>query len=360
MPSQQSPWLPRCSRRLNFAFGMVAAGIFLTTGLARAQVIISSIVTTANTSAGSTTESGTNPTTITYQNDVNAITSFNAGGNNYTIQSTATNAYVRRNTTAGNFNGANIWEQNAVAANTVVGSNPGNLATMLLGNNLNQGAINLFSNGNTATSWQTNIERVDFVWSGGINVQATDGFAVFDMNGTQEGFQVALITSLGTGLGTPSSWTFTNALEVAPGSYGAALDVNNDGSADATNFRVLRYANGDAMTTHADAGSSYTQSLDGTFIRMSDLGIASGTTIYGYAIMATDVTNSGALLANWNNTTNYSTTTDNIVGGLDLAAFNGQLGRIVPEPATYGVILLGTATGLIALRRKKITADIAA
>ena len=357
MHNQQSPLFYRHSLRLNFGFRMIAAGILLAAGLARAQVPISLIVTTTSASAGSTTETGTNPTTITYQNDVNAITSFNAGGNNYAIQSTATNADIRRNI---GFNGSNIWEQNAGATDTVVGTDVDNLATILLGNNLNQGAINLFSNDNAAASWQTNIERVDFVWSRGVSVLSTDGFAVFDMNGTQEGFQVASITSLGTGLGAAPSWTFTNALEVDPRSYRAALNVDKNGSADAINFRVLRYANGDTMTSHADAGNSDTQSLDGTFIRMSDLGIASGTTIYGYAIMANDVTHFGASLADWTNPTNYSTGTNNIVGGLDLAAVKTQLGRIVPEPATYGVILLGTATGLIALRRRKITFNPAA
>lgn len=352
--------LPSPRARLNISFRLLVVVWFLAAVPVRSQVAINTITTTTNTSARNTTEGGTNPGTITFQNDIRAVTSFNAGGMDYFIQSTASNAYIRRNTGAGNVNGSHIWERYSGSANRVVGTDVDNLATMLLDNNLNQGGINLFSNGTAAASWESNIERLDFVWSSGVSVLASDGFAVFDLNGTQEGFQLALITGLGSGLGSPTTWTFTNALEITAGNYGPALDLDNNGSADSFDFRVLRYNNGDNISSHTDGAAQFNQSLDGTFIRLSDLGITDGTIIYGYALMAADVTNSGALLANWNNTTNYSTGTDSIIGGLDLAAFNGRLARNVPEPSTYGAILLATAAAIIGLRRRMITSPVRA
>lgn len=324
-----------------------------------AQVTITAITTTTNTSAASTTETGTNPTTLTYQNDVRTINTFTAGGQAYYVAGSATSIAVRRN--AVNANNSSMWVTD-VNATTVVGTDVDTYGALLSANNIFQGSDNVFTNGNAVA--QGNIERLDFLWTSGISVLSTDGFAVFERGaeGAHDPFQVAVITSLGSGVGSPLTWTFGTVKELAATNYGSNLDLDNSGgAADTIAYRLLRFNNGDNLSTHTAATETGSQGMAGTFIRFSDLGIADNTTIYGYAIMALDVTNVSANLADWTNATNYSTATADANGGIDLAAFNGQLSRRVPEPSTYGALLLGASAALIYWRktRRRLTAPAA-
>jgi len=327
----------------------------------RAQVAITGITTSTNTTAGNTTEGGTNPTTLTFQNDVRSLITYTAGGNTYSAGAAATNVYIRRNTTAGNTNRTSVWMENAVATNTVVGTDRDTLGSVLLDNNLFQGADNVFSNG-TGTA-QGDIERVDFIWSSGFTVTNTlDGLAFFERGaaGSHDGFQIALITSLGSGLASPLTWTFANVARVTATNYGSNnLDLTNDGTVDTINYRLLRYTTGDTLTAHNPGNETGSQGVGGVHISFADLGLAQNTVIYGYAIMATDVSNVAANLVNWNNTTFFPTNTADTAGGIDFAAFGGQRSTFVPEPSTYGAMLLLGVGALLYWRRRKRSAPAA-
>jgi uncharacterized membrane protein len=332
--------------------------ISLALGLAvtvlHAQIAVTALTTTDDASAGTTTETGTNPTTLSFQNDVRRVDTFTAGGNNFTLTGAATNAYVRRNTGAGNANNSSLWITNSGAADTVVGTDRDTYADVMLDNNIYQGADNVFANGTGAA--QSNIERLDFVWSSGVSVISADGITVLERGGAgaHDAFQIAVITSLGSGLGSPLTWTFGNVLEVAATAYGSVnLDLNEDSVVDTIGYRLLRYNTGDTLTSHTSGNTTGSQGLAGVFISFADLGITTPTTVYGYALMATDVTNTSSNLADWSNATNYPTATADASGGIDISSFNGRMAR-VPEPSTYGALLLGVGALWIGWRRRAL------
>ena len=84
------------------------------------------------------------------------------------------------------------------------------------------------------------------------------------------------------------------------------------------------------------------QGIGGIVITAADLGLTNGTTIYGYSLMAVDVTaaNSAQLL-DWTNGTYFPTTTDGNTGGggIDLAALNGMAFAVVPEPICNALLV---------------------
>ena len=330
-------------------FASLAIWLCFGASAAHAQIAISGINTTTNLAGTPSTESGSNPAVMTFQNDVRSINQFTAGATNYSIYSTANSVAIRRD--AANSTNSSTWVT-SVNATTVMGTQQNTYGAQLLDNNILQGADNVFSNGNAVS--QGNIERIDFLWTAGVTVQSNDGFAVLDrgLAGAHDAFQVAAITSLGSGIGSPLTWTFGNVLQLTSANYGSNLDLDNNGSVDTINYQLMRYNAGDNISSYTAATETGTQGLAGIFIRFADLGIASNTTIYGYAIMGSDVTTNSANLADWSNATFYPTSTADANGGIDLAAFNGRISR-VPEPATYGAIFIGLTAVFSGWRRHR-------
>src|SRR6185312_1829547 len=120
-----------------------------------------------------------------------------------------------------------------------------------------------------------------------------------------------------------------------------------------------------------------TQGVGGVVLTMAQLGITSGTTIYGYSIMAADVYSTGTSavtinstvssdLVNYLNTSIYPTNTsdntttgDGNYGGIDLMAVNGlefSTTKLTPEPATYGAVFVGLSLAAFGLLRRRRTA----
>jgi hypothetical protein len=59
-------------------------------------------------------------------------------------------------------------------------------------------------------------------------------------------------------------------------------------------------------------------------------------------------------LVNWNNTTYYPTNTDPAgYGNMDFMGFGAQISRPVPEPATYGALLIGASAVFMGWRRRR-------
>ena len=329
-------------------FAVVTAGV----GVLPAQIAVTSITTSASDLSNSTTN-GT-----TFDNTTVSVTKFyDSAGNFYTANSTASNAYVRRNTTAGNSNNSSVWYTDGSPSGSSPTGSFGapyapDLATLLLGNNILRGSDNTFANGTDPTTG--NVERIDFLFNtSGITANTSTGFAVFDRGaaGQHDAFKIAVITG----------WDSVNSVPTAYGGNLVSITSANYGSTNPVadfNYNLFRYGNGNNLgspywNSNTETG---TQGIGGVVISLADLGLAPGTTFYGYSLMAYDVTSGASMsnLVNWNNATYYPTNTDGTSGngGIDLSAVNGVLyNRTVPEPSTYGAIFVGLSVALLGWRR---------
>ncbi|MFA6287508.1 MAG: PEP-CTERM sorting domain-containing protein [Opitutaceae bacterium] len=291
----------------------------------------------------------------------------------------ASNVYFRRGGTG--TNGATAWYQgtdfNSSGGYQVYGQGDTSptLSELMRTSNLSEGLRNPFANTVSSSSIgpTSNIERIDFYFgASGYTVQEGDALAFFDLENYGnhgDGFRIAAIDAWDTGTAKPTSYTSTG-LMVDPGSYGDAVAVPGGGN---TGYIRSSTTNGDNIAsgqtvvtidsdTSGGLGSS-DLSIVGIIIRLSDLGLTVGQTIYGYSLMAGDVTassssdlvdytNTGVYL----NTTNAGTNPDADFGNVDFAAFGAQLARPVPEPSTYGMIFMGLCGAFWVWRRKKQTA----
>ena len=306
---------------------------------------------------------------IKFENQTYAITGFSTGSTAFTLSTSASAAFVRRNHDSSgngtnnqsgvdNNNRTSTWNSQYSGQDNVVGSNPTTLSGILLNNNAIMGADNLFTNGNNASVESVgNVERVDFYF-GATVVNAMDGITVFDRGyaGAHDNVKIAVFTSWSGGpFGSLQPTAYSgNVVTLTAANYGANLDVNpfTAGIQDELSYSIFRYNNGDNLSTLDEAIEVSTQGVAGAFVSFANLGIATGTTIYGYSIMAADVTTNVANLANWNNATYYPTGTSDANGGIDLMSFNGRISRPVPEPSTYGALLLGGCVGVWMIRRR--------
>jgi hypothetical protein len=284
-----------------------------------------------------------------------SITSFkDVAGNIYDANTVAGSAYVRRNAAPGSANNSSVWYDQGTT-NDFEAPYANTYSSLLLGNNILRGSDNTFANG-TGVS-EGNIERLDFLFStSGLTSTISTSFAVFDRGSVNQhdNVKIAVITGWDSVNNVPTAYGGT-LFELTPTGYGST-----NVTADFT-YNLFRYSNGDNL-----GGPSYwnsntetgTQGLGGATISMADLGIAAGTTIYGYSLVAGDVTSGGSManIVDWTNATYYSTGTSGATGagGIDLSAVNGVLyNRRVPEPSTYGAILVGLTAALLGWRRHR-------
>jgi len=344
--------------RVKQAFRHFAAGVFLLPVLGYAQTAVTSWVL-SNANAANTT--GYTPT-ITFDNQTNTVTSITVGSSVKTVSSNADEVFLRRagtaagtGTTAGS---ANIWEV-ATSSTSLLGTNTSanTIQNVLLGNNALMGVNDLFTNtGGSPSPANNNVERVDYHWTAGFTAVPDQGFAIFDRaasHNAADGFQVAVFT--GWNANAPTTYA-GNVVEVTAGAgsqysaTGLDWDPTTAGTQATFSYEILRFTSGDNLTplnTSDALGSG--QGAFGVYISFADLGIAAGTTIYGYSIMANDVTNVTANLVDWTNASFYPTSTPDTNGSIDLLAVNGK--RWVPEPSTYGAMFLGLGSMLLGLRR---------
>ena len=354
----------RDSQLCKKAIGLAAVLVLLVPHLSHGQTAISAW-TLSNTNVAGTSTAYT--PTITFDDQTNTVTSITVAGDVKTIATSADNVYVRRNgtaagsgTTAG---GANIWEV-ATSATNLLGTNTGSktIEDVLLGHNALMGVNDLFTNtGGTPSVVNNNIERVDYTWNGGFTVVTDQGFSIFDRAASHtaaDGFQVAVFTGWNSLTNAPTAYS-GNVVEVTAGAgsqysaTGLDWDPTTAGTQSTFSYEILRFTSGDNLTplnTTDLLGSG--QGIFGVYISFADLGIAQGTTVYGYSIMSNDVTNVTANLVDWTNTTNYTTSTPDTNGSIDLLGVSGK--RWVPEPSTYGAMFLGLGSLLLGFRRWRL------
>jgi hypothetical protein len=330
---------------------------------------ISSILTTTTTGTATTTNG------VTFDNDTMALNEFYNGTNKYVVDSSVniTNeySYIRRNTGDGDPNQSSMWYANSNATTMLANSStsmsdatgtPGQ--TTLLANNFYAGADNLFANSGATAPTLDNVERADFIFGAtAIQTTAQMAFAVFDRGsaGSHDPFAIAAITGFNSATGQVTAFGGT-LLYVTTTEYGSVNPTDNGNPASTFNYSLFRYSNGDTLGSPsywASDTETGNQGIGGVMITPSDMGLANGTTIYGYALMGSDVTDNGTVsnLVNWNNATFYPTNTSSATGGaggLDPAAVNGVLFKMyVPEPSTYGAIFTGLAISVALLRKHR-------
>lgn len=305
---------------------------------------------------------------ITYLNRYKPVTSVSTATETYLFDGAlASNVYARRNTDS-NGNGTPNQSSDNPNNTTIIyqvndnerdyGTYEPSLEDVFLSSNLYTGVRNPFGNG-SGTSTNSNIERLDFYFSGGYTVQADDALVFFDVENVGnygDGFRIAAFTGVGTVNGVanaPTTYANTGLL-VAPDSFGGP--INNPQGGSSGNYYRSTFTNGDNLSgTASGTTSAGSLQLVGILISFADLGIAQGTTIYGYSLMAGDTTpGSASNLVDWTNATYYPTNTDPAgYGNMDFMGFGAQISRPVPEPSTYGAILLLATAALLVVRRQK-------
>jgi hypothetical protein len=356
------------SKFLGPLYGLVFAGVFLLLGSASAQTAISSWTLNTVIDSPDATQGG-----ITFQNKVVTLNSFTAGGDVYLTSTgrAADNVYVRRNTAVANSpsagdntNGSSITVMRSSSNTTVHGKYYSTLEAMLLeGNLLNATADTFQQRGSAETN---NIERIDYTFTGGYTVAGDEQLTFFNLDpaGAQDNFRVSVITGFGTttigGVSTtnvPTSYA-NDGVSIVDGLYGPLLTLPVVGGTT-TSWRLLSYTNGSNLSgTLATNNALNTNGVGGVALSFADLGVSVGTTIYGYSIMGLDVkktavdrAGTGVDLVDWTNATVYSTTTNSTDGTADFSTAGGRLAKRVPEPSTYGLIIIASMTALMLGRR---------
>ena len=191
---------------------------------------------------------------------------------------------------------------------------------------LNQGTDNIFCNASNGDGNNNNIERVDVIFSAGLNTATPtkSGFVIFDRgnNYQHDPFRIAAITALDAN-GIPAAF---GAVKTCSGGNGS----NNNGSwghpsTTSGNRQFAAYVmRKDAAESRLRVSSNVNQEVGGVFYTFSDLDITAGKTLYGYVLLSSDGTAlpGSAQLLNLNNTAIYPTQTNESAGGLDLVAVN--------------------------------------
>jgi hypothetical protein len=326
-------------------------------GSLRALTAITSITTTSSDLANTVTN-GT-----TFDNTTLSVNTFTSStGSVYAVDGSVTLnnelAYVRRETGSTNPDNSSLWyAQNPGSTTQLLAPYTTTMGSALLGNNLYRGADNLFANGTTTSDG--NVERLDLIFNAtGITSTSTMAFAVLERGAVNQHdpFEIALITGYNSSTGAVTYGG--NLVSVSTANYGSTnVDAN-------FTYNLFRYSNGDNLGSpgywNSDTATG-TQSLGGVVLNVADFGLATGTVIYGYSLMAADVTDGGNVsnLADWTNATYYPTNSSDATpgaGGLDPAAVNGVLFKVLPEPSTYGAIFTGltVAVALVRKRRMKV------
>ena len=338
--------------------GLLTVSLLLAAN-SRAQTAVTGITYGTTVNSVDTSHGG-----LTFREQYTPVSTVATGLGDYQFTGPlASTVIVRRNTAEAGPNNTTVFYQTSASNSTApLGQYESSVGNMFRSGNLYEGLRNPFANG--AGAQNANIERIDFYYAGGYTVQANDALVFFDLENTGnmgDGFRIAAFTAVdGAGdldpsvAGTPTTYA-NSGLMVAADSFTGG-DLNSPSGGTMGNFERTTYTNGDNLSgTGSTTNIGNGLNLVGILIRFSDLGITAGTTIQGFSLMAGDTAPvSAASLVNWNNATYYPTNTDpTTYGNMDFMAFGAQVSRPVPEPSTYGAILLGLTGAFLGWRRRQ-------
>jgi hypothetical protein len=351
-----------------------AAPIVATPGVTAGVSNVTSVGITASTGIATTVDNVTgagasyspflpsNTYTVNYAGTLDAVSTVTAGGTTYRASGLATNV-IRRYTGANN---DQLWYTGT--SNGTGNGSTINLSSIALGgfsqafdqNAINVGADNLFSTipggaGSNPTGNNTNVDRVDLLFAGGLTASANSIFVISDRGDSDDhdAFDIAAITSV-DGNGNPL--TYGPLLSFKDGTWGTT-DV-----AAATEEFILR--TNDNITGDTLHPSDYTEQAVGA-VAISTTALVAGTgatTIYGYSLFSPDLdvsgNGAGNQLDNWQNGNVYKTADSTSTGGgLDPAAFIAELYTTTAVPEPTSVALIGiVAAGLLGRRGRRTVA----
>jgi hypothetical protein len=292
----------------------------------------------------------TNTYTIKYLGGDLALSSVTANGLTY-VPSAQAQAVVRRNNVGPNND--ILWYATQGTVNTTSGSTitlegpqESGYNAALSQNNLFVGADNIFGNTGNGHGNNTDVERVDLLYSSGITTNSTKIFTIFDrgLTGQHDGFKIAAITAL-DGSGKPSA--YGPVITLNAGAWGNTALLPLDG------YTVMR-KNNTLVNDKFHPSDSTIQTIGGVAVNTTDLEPA-GTTIYGYSLFAPDTKGSGSQLVDWTNSSFFPTNSNSSatgIAGLDPQAGSGVLFTCIPEPST-GALLTVVAGAMLTRRSKR-------
>jgi len=264
------------------------------------------------------------------------LNSFNANGSTYLVAPAASSIVRLRRVNNAQVSGTRniVYMETTASAATgcpslaALNFKPPYIDTMenlLAAGMLNQGTDNMFTNSGNGDGNNNNIERVDVIFPTGLNTASPSqaGFAILDRGGNNQHdpFRIVAITSLddqGNPNGFGSVKTCVGGNGSNNGNWGHPTTANG-------NKQLACYVmRKDASDQYLRVSSNVNQEIGGVFYSFADLGITSGHTLYGYALLAPDgaASPTSAQLLDLSNTAVYPTTTTESNGGLDLVAVN--------------------------------------
>lgn len=219
------------------------------------------------------------------------------------------------------------------------------------GRTINRGSDNILGNLGNGQGNNNNIERIDVVFDAPRDIKANNGngITLFE-RGTPTnhgGIKVALILSIDA-QGNPTS--YSNIYTVTNSAW-APTDVVANKPFGIMNSTA--WGGGVPAPYKIGAIDAVTQSIGGVFIPFVGtfgLSATSTPTVYGYSIMAGDVTatNSSEIL-DFTNSSIYPTNTDgndNTIGGMDLIAVTMDFEDATLDPVTIGGNVFDDGNGL--------------
>ncbi len=232
-----------------------------------AQVAITG-ATTLTTDSADTIHEG-----YTFQNTVVALQTFSTATESYALTGMADQVFIRRS--SGGTNNAHVWYQTSSNAGPRIAPHADTLQEVLLDNNFARGVHNLFGN---AGSSYANIERVDFVSTGGFT--ATSGFAIpvfdFGVNPQHESFKIALVTGI-DGSGNPTGYS----------SLASTVAFTATNLYSHTTFSIHRYSAGNDTTDDYAIFNGPNQGPGCVVFTLDDFDVEPGTTSTGIRFLVT-------------------------------------------------------------------------
>jgi hypothetical protein len=177
---------------------------------------------------------------------------------------------------------------------------------------INRGSDNVFNNDPNSDRTSNNIERVDFVYFDGLATEELSyaGFLIAERGGNDP-FKIAAITAIDAD-GTPLA--YGPIISVGTGSYGTTI-------ASIPTYVLRKDPSDSELRPFSLVGL---QNVRGIYLSFTNLGVTSMQRIYGYSLMANDVTaTAGSQVVDYTNTAFFPRTTTTAAGGMDLAAAPG-------------------------------------
>jgi hypothetical protein len=357
---------------------ITTVGIILSTLSFLPSTVKAATITSISLGAETSVAPSTTVNNVTYQGYSRSIASFTVGAAIWdpTPSSSTTLIFKRSNAapaTASN-NRQIVWERCESATNcpttgaqTVRGTLPTTTQAALAQNNIYLGTDNLFTNTGNGTAAQGNnsdVERVDFVFSGSYLANSNTAVTVFERGVTtaHDAFAIAAIT----GFDSSNNPTYGSLLGFTNGSWGTTDLLT---SSDYLTASILNNASGQFART---GGNS--QNIGGELILLTQLA-SENTPVYGYSLFAYDtyaavlVNNcSIAQLSDIANTSCYNYSTGDTGGGaaangggIDLLAANLGVSALrgttpvqqVPEPLSIVGTLVGGIGAFVAKKKLK-------